>query len=71
MTWPAGSCAGSVHQYLAWQQEGDVLPLLAINLEATDLDDEMVTLVAGAVTDAGMPAGRLVLELSEQAVDPR
>jgi EAL domain-containing protein (putative c-di-GMP-specific phosphodiesterase class I) len=60
----------SVHQYLAWQQEGDVLPMLAINLEASDLDDEMVTLVASAVTDTGMPAGRLVLELSEQAVIP-
>jgi EAL domain-containing protein (putative c-di-GMP-specific phosphodiesterase class I) len=60
----------AVHQYLAWQQEGDVVPLLAINLEATDLDDEMVTLVAAAVTDAGVPAGRLALELSEQAVIP-
>ena len=40
----------------AWQDEGDVLPLLAINLEANDLDDAMVTLVAAAVTDAGMPA---------------
>jgi len=60
----------AIHQYLAWQDEGDVLPLLAINLEANDLDDAMVTLVAAAVTDAGMPAGRLALELSEQAVIP-
>ena len=60
----------AIHQYQAWQDEGDVLPLLAINLEANDLDDAMVTLVAAAVTDAGMPAGRLALELSEQAVIP-
>jgi EAL domain-containing protein (putative c-di-GMP-specific phosphodiesterase class I) len=60
----------AVHQYQAWQQEGDVLPLLAINLQATDLDDAMVTQVASAVTDAAMPAGRLVLELTEQAVIP-
>jgi EAL domain-containing protein (putative c-di-GMP-specific phosphodiesterase class I) len=60
----------AVHQYQAWQQEGDVLPLLAINLQATDLDDAMVTQVASAVTDVAMPAGRLVLELTEQAVIP-
>jgi EAL domain-containing protein (putative c-di-GMP-specific phosphodiesterase class I) len=60
----------AVHQYLMWEQEGDALPLLAINLEANDLDDEMVMLVAAAVTDAGLPAGRLALELSEQAMIP-
>lgn len=60
----------AVHQYLAWQQEGDVVPLLAVNLEAADLDDAMVTLVAAAVTDAGLPEGRLALELSERAAIP-
>ncbi|MEL7209702.1 MAG: EAL domain-containing protein, partial [Actinomycetota bacterium] len=60
----------AVHQYLSWQQEGDVLPLLAVNLQARDLDDDMVALVAAAVTETAMPAGRLVVELSEQAVIP-
>jgi diguanylate cyclase (GGDEF)-like protein len=58
----------AIRQCSLWRKEGLDLTV-AVNLSALDLfDSELPTLISGWLSVAGVPAGKLVLELTESAV---
>ncbi|MFZ2490916.1 MAG: EAL domain-containing protein [Thermoanaerobaculia bacterium] len=58
----------AIEHCAAWSRDG--LPItVAVNLSALDLfDSELPTFVSGLIAEAGVPAERLVLEITESAV---
>jgi diguanylate cyclase (GGDEF)-like protein len=60
----------ALRQLRAWQDEGTVLNL-AVNLSASNLtEDDLPELIAGLLGRHGIPASRVVVELTESAVIP-
>jgi diguanylate cyclase (GGDEF)-like protein len=58
----------AIAQCAAWRREGLDLTV-AVNLSALDLfDSELPTFISGLLADAGLPAEKLVLEITESAV---
>ena len=58
----------AIAQCAAWRREGLDLTI-AVNLSALDLfDSELPTLISGLLAEAGVPAGKIVLEITESAV---
>jgi diguanylate cyclase (GGDEF)-like protein len=58
----------AIAQCAQWRREGLDLTV-AVNLSALDLfDSELPTLISGLLSDAGLPAGNLVLEITESAI---
>ena len=58
----------AIGQCAAWRDEGIDLTV-AVNLSALDLfDSELPTLISGLLSDAKVPAERLLLEITESAI---
>jgi diguanylate cyclase (GGDEF)-like protein len=58
----------AIAQCAAWRREGLDLTV-AVNLSALDLfDSELPTLISGLLSDAELPPGKMVLEITESAV---
>jgi diguanylate cyclase (GGDEF)-like protein len=58
----------AIAQCAAWRREGLDLTV-AVNLSALDLfDSELPTFISGLLSDAELPPGKLVLEITESAV---
>lgn len=58
----------AIAQCAAWRREGLDLTV-AVNLSALDLfDSELPTFISGLLSDAGLPAANVVLEITESAV---
>jgi diguanylate cyclase (GGDEF)-like protein len=56
----------AVHQAAAWTAETGRPIGISVNLSPRQLlDDDVVALVAGVLADSGLPAGQLVLEVTE------
>jgi diguanylate cyclase (GGDEF)-like protein len=58
----------AIEQCAAWRRDGLDLTV-AVNLSALDLfDSELPTFISGLLSDAELPAGNVVLEITESAV---
>jgi diguanylate cyclase (GGDEF)-like protein len=58
----------AIAQCAAWRAEGLDLTV-AVNLSALDLfDSELPTLISGLLSEAGLPAEKLLLEITESAI---
>ncbi|MEA2490219.1 MAG: hypothetical protein QOH21_2011 [Acidobacteriota bacterium] len=58
----------AIAQCAAWRRDGIDLNV-AVNLSALDLfDSELPTFISGLLADAGLPAAKLMLEITESAI---
>ncbi|HKO02092.1 MAG TPA: EAL domain-containing protein [Thermoanaerobaculia bacterium] len=58
----------AIQQCAAWMRDGIDLTI-AVNLSALDLfDSELPTFISGLLSDAGLPPGKLMLEITESAI---
>ncbi|MCU1244569.1 MAG: hypothetical protein JWN02_479, partial [Acidobacteria bacterium] len=58
----------AIRQCASWRRDGNDLTV-AVNLSALDLfDSELPTFISGLLAEAGLPPGKLLLEITESAI---